>query len=298
MSGAVALSPGDAPAYALYLSNFAMAARESIAPQALSVSWSLAIEEQFYLVWPPLVRLLDRLALLRLCAAIVVIAILWRITLIVAGASPLAVYMLTPSYLDALAIGASLALVARDGRGLASLLPWARAGAALGAVALGAVAVAGSFFELAPLMQSIGYTLYALGSGALLVLAVGAGASPLRSALESRVLRAFGRYSHGIYLLDVPVLLALRGVGLGAMQLPRIGDSILPTQLFYTGVAMGASFLAGWASWHLWESRFLRLKERFPYRASAAGPAHGSTEQARAVTRATLLAASLKRPPR
>src|SRR5207244_11080143 len=49
---------GDAILYWLHLSNFAIAARGKFVHGILDVSWSLAIEEQFYLLWPAIVLLL------------------------------------------------------------------------------------------------------------------------------------------------------------------------------------------------------------------------------------------------
>ena len=104
---------GDEIWYWTYLSNYSIAAAGQWRHGILDVSWSLAIEEQFYLLWPLLVAKLGRGALWRLCAGLILLAPACRLALLAAGADELAPYVLTPARIDTLAIGASLALAIR-----------------------------------------------------------------------------------------------------------------------------------------------------------------------------------------
>src|SRR5439155_1485865 len=82
----------------------------------LSHLWSLAIEEQFYAVWP-LVLLgtlalgLTRRRLAWLCVALALVAAIWRAALYQSGEVWLVIYIRTDARADALLIGAALALV-------------------------------------------------------------------------------------------------------------------------------------------------------------------------------------------
>src|SRR5579863_9160491 len=76
--------------------------------------WSLAVEEQFYLVWPAIIAWTPRRRLPVLCVAIIVGAIAVRIALIHQGAA-LGAYVLTPARADTLAVGAALAIALRSG---------------------------------------------------------------------------------------------------------------------------------------------------------------------------------------
>src|SRR3981081_3459715 len=92
---------GDELWYWTYLSNFSIGAHSEFRHGILDISWSLAIEEQFYLTWPILVLLLSRRWLVTLCCALFVLALAWRSALIFAGVSPITVAVLTPGRVDA-----------------------------------------------------------------------------------------------------------------------------------------------------------------------------------------------------
>ena len=81
----------------------------------LDVAWSLAIEEQFYLIWAVVVWLLSPRLLGPLCALIVLAVPLVRVLALQDGADPVDVYVLPHYRADALALGGLLAWLARRG---------------------------------------------------------------------------------------------------------------------------------------------------------------------------------------
>ena len=84
---------------------------------SLFVGWSLAVEEQFYLVWPLLIAVLPRRAVAWTCLGVVVGSPAIRLAAERAGLSPVAVYFCTPCRLDGLMVGALVAIAFRS--------PWA-----------------------------------------------------------------------------------------------------------------------------------------------------------------------------
>lgn len=256
---------GDEVWYWTYLSNFSIAAHDAFRHGILDVSWSLAIEEQFYLVWPLLVLLLSRRSLLTLCAGVMVTALAWRSGLVLAGVPPLSVSVLTPSRLDSLATGAGIALLARSPSGLDCLARWATPILTVSAAGLLAIAVwSGGFDPYGPPMATVGYTALAALFGSVLVLILTAERTRLRiRLLEQRPLVALGKYSYALYLFHLPIRAVIRDKIYGPDQFAVVLGSSLPGQLVFYISATLISFAAAWLSWHLFETHFLALKCRF-----------------------------------
>jgi peptidoglycan/LPS O-acetylase OafA/YrhL len=256
---------GDEIWYWTYLSNFSIAAHAAFRHGILDVSWSLAIEEQFYLTWPLAVLLLSRRSLVTLCGAMVVTAVAWRSALMLAGVAPLSISVLTPSRLDPLAVGAAIALIGRGSNGLSRLGRWAPTTLVVSATGVLAIAVSsGGFDPYSAPMTTIGYTLLAMFFGSVLVLVLTAQRTQLRiRLLEHRSLVALGKYSYALYLLHLPIRAVLRDKVYGPDQFMVLLGSSLPGQLaFYVGASL-VSFAAAWLSWHLFESHFLGLRRYF-----------------------------------
>jgi peptidoglycan/LPS O-acetylase OafA/YrhL len=248
--------------YWLLLSNVPIAQSGAFRHGVMDVSWSLAIEEQFYLAWPLVVALVPRRRLAAVCAALAGFSLLWRAGALLLGAGPVAVLVLTPGRLDGLAVGALVAVAARGPGGLARLRAWSGP-AALGAAAVLAAAVAagGGFDPLRPAMQTAGYSAFVVLAGALLVRTLTATrASALARTLERAPLAALGRYSYALYLFHLPVRAVIRDLLLARGWPLTVGGSYLPAQLAFYAVSTAATLALAWASWHLLEKRFLALR--------------------------------------
>ncbi|WP_185995735.1 acyltransferase family protein [Nocardioides campestrisoli] len=196
-------------------------------PSPLQHYWSLAVEEQFYLVWPLLVAgwawwwvrrgrpggtraLAGVLGVLALAS----LAWSWHAT----GTSPTTAYFSTFARGWELAVGAGCALLLRSGR--FALPRVAREALALGGLA----AVAWAAWSLSPSTPFPGLVALVpvLGTAALLV-AGGAGAAP---TVVGRILSVgpavrVGDWSYSLYLWHWPVIVLFRGhFGPAALDLP------------------------------------------------------------------------------
>jgi peptidoglycan/LPS O-acetylase OafA/YrhL len=258
-------APREQLPYWVYLSNFAIAARERFLHGILDISWSLAIEEQFYLVWPAVVWLCPPRMLGWLTALLVLLPPLARSVALANDTAPIVLYVLPFFRADALAMGALLAWASRH-HSLVRLAPVALWVGLAGAGGVAAVCwVDGESWWWGPAMQRIGYSLLALTGGAMLVAAVG---FPTRHwwprLLSAGWLRAFGKYSYALYLFHLPVMRVVREFVLAPEQFAGLGSIWVGQFVFYTAAAVPAFTLA-WLSWRLLEGPILRLKARFPY---------------------------------
>ena len=256
---------GDELWYWTYLSNFSIAAHDAFRHGILDVSWSLAIEEQFYLTWPLLVLFLERQTLLRLCGVVFGVAFVWRCAALLLGVPPLAVSVLTPSRLDPLATGAVIALLARSTSGLARVARWTPLTLVLSAAVVLSIALwDGGFGPYSTPMVTIGYTALAVLFGSTLVLTLTAAhASWHVWLLEQTPLVTLGKYSYALYLFHLPIRAVLRDKLYGPDQFPVVLGSTLPGQVLFYLAASLAALGAAWLSWRLFESHFLALKRYF-----------------------------------
>jgi peptidoglycan/LPS O-acetylase OafA/YrhL len=243
------------------------------APLYTAHFWSLAIEEQFYLVWPLVVWAATSRALLRLAAAAVIAGLVWRLVIVLhdptaAGAA----YTLTPGRLDGLMTGSALAVVARSPGGLVPLRAAAQRVVGVGMLAFGTLGwLRGGWNTRDPVVALVAYPLVAMIFGALLVVAVTApSTSWLSRTLSRATLRSWGKYSYGIYLVHFPLVGALLWkTTFYQRETALLGGSRLPSVLLFAGVVMSLSYALGWLSYHLYEKRFLALKRYFGRRRSA-----------------------------
>lgn len=279
---------GDQWMYWTYLSNFAIAQAGKFRHGILDISWSLAIEEQFYLVWPAVVYFFSRSTLIRICIGAIAFALAFRCYLLATGVNPVALHVLTPSRLDALAVGAFIALVVRDEGGIERLAAAARVLVpAIGLLLLanffyrydmhsGRDGEEGLFSANLPEVQTVGLTVIAIFFGAILVRAVAASRreidspnmrrSKLVRIFESPLLRSFGKYSYAMYLFHLPLRALVRDGFLKEKHLPILGGTEVPAQIIFTAVCIAITYVAAWLSWNLYEKHWLALKRYVDYR--------------------------------
>ncbi|MCE9591746.1 MAG: acyltransferase [Planctomycetes bacterium] len=261
---------GSADQYALwfwfYMSNYAIAATGDFLHGILGVTWSLAIEEQFYLVWPMVVWVCSPRALARICIGMVVVALSVRIMLIAMHVGPIAVSVLTICRMDTLAIGALIAVMARRGGGLAACLPTAKwVAPLLGAISLVVIYNNRQQWIAGPITLTVSLSLNPIAFGGLLILAAaGPPAGLIVRFFNLRFMRLLGKLSYALYLFHLPLRAVVRDLILPGGELPRVGGSAIPAQLVFYVICTTATLAIAWVSWHVYEKQFLTLKRFFP----------------------------------
>jgi peptidoglycan/LPS O-acetylase OafA/YrhL len=250
--------------YWTFLLNFRIAGTGWPDFGALGHFWSLAVEEQFYLLWPVAVFLLNRRSLMALCAACMVVAVTARFALHLAG-NPPAAFVLAPARLDALAAGAFLALLVRGPGGMSAAVRWAKPAVVAGGAGLLALFLWKRGLPAAdPAVSVAGQALLAVFFTGVLALALAARPESRSGRwLAAPGLVFFGRYSYGLYVLHHP-LLFLKPAALSFDLFPTVLGSRLPGWLLFVAGGISVSVALSLLSWHLWEKPFLDLKDRIP----------------------------------
>lgn len=228
--------------------------------------WSLAVEEQFYLIWPTVVLFLSARSLRNLCLAIIVATPFVRLGLRLADVNPIAVYVLTFCRADALAFGALIAVALRVESGRAVLRQYGTRALIFAAVGLAAIGMwRRGFGQFDIVVGTIGYSAWAAFYAALLTVAVlrPPRAECVAEVLSARWLRFFGKYSYAMYVFHRPIC------GL-AEDLFAFGHADGTVQTVFEGIAfIGAVLITSTAvalcSWWLLERRFIALKDRIAY---------------------------------
>jgi peptidoglycan/LPS O-acetylase OafA/YrhL len=244
----------------LYVSNFVDAARPAV-EHPMRHAWSLAIEEQFYLVWPLLYWWLgDQRARWAAFVGMPIVALLTLAGLAVAalpafGGHDLGdwTYRLPTTRLLSLSLGCSLAFA----EGWLRAMPRRLLIATIAAGMLGLVGLAaGAVVRLNGAIATVGFACISLCT-VLVALRLDAIRSPLGSPLGALLangpLTAIGRISYGLYLYHFPIFIALRVRY--ADDDPTIGRVLL---------AVALAFVVAIISYRWIERPILQARDRIP----------------------------------
>jgi peptidoglycan/LPS O-acetylase OafA/YrhL len=191
--------------YPLFMQNIAMSLHGTTGPMWLGVTWSLAVEEQFYSLLPLAIRNLTTKGVLRLVCAAIVIAPVLRVILLSSGSGPLAPYSLLPCRADALGYGVLIAIVVRNKRAwiwLASRRPQIYLVFALlgvGACLMTKLPFASRFF------MGIGFSMLAAFYAALLLLVIVNPGRGERLVFRWKPLMKLGTVAYAVYIFHAGV---------------------------------------------------------------------------------------------
>jgi peptidoglycan/LPS O-acetylase OafA/YrhL len=241
------------PWVVVYLGNWAQFFGDSGPGNYLANTWSLAIEEQFYLVWPLLFvlacgRLRSRRTLTLLLFGFAAMTMVYRelITRFTAGGFSRVDLGTTDTHVDGLIVGCGIAFLLARESGIVPRV--SRAAGPLMWVGAGTVALLVVFGGYSPTWTMITYPAVVVATALALPGLVAGGPNRLRSALSTRIPVWIGRRSYGLYLYHYVLFNAIWPYwfhGLG--DLAKIGLSFIVAAISYRYVELPA----------------LRLKRRF-----------------------------------
>ena len=242
--------------------NAGMAWVHDIGPYWLGATWSLSVEEQFYLLMPLVVRYLAPRHLASVCLGVILLSPFLRLHALDDAQNDLAALFLLPTRADGLMWGVLCAVIVRHDAAAAAIR---RHGAWLRAIvvvfALGFIAV--SPLDLGAGARPVivyGYSLVSLGYAATLLHVVLFPEGRLARVLGFRPLAIVGVTSYFTYLFHTPIWYLLHWYFLRLPPLHyhwRAGAVTL--------LAVFVTFAAAWLSWRWFEGPLLRWARRFSY---------------------------------
>jgi peptidoglycan/LPS O-acetylase OafA/YrhL len=221
-------------------------------------SWTLALEEQFYILWPVLVYLVGPRRLKTLCVAVVTVAAIALLRglhpwLLLSRCGGFALGGLLAAFLASTLTKGDEQLSPRGSRLGAGWLAAAAVGARIYLV-VGRVGTGPDFFSECAAGTILAFSVLFFGIVGLVLRYHG---HPALACLRSRPLRYLGQISFGIYIWHQ----SLFGVFRTGLDRAGLGNPVLRYACFYA-----ASIAVAVVSWHFIEAPILRLKERFAYR--------------------------------
>jgi peptidoglycan/LPS O-acetylase OafA/YrhL len=230
-------------------------------PSIMNHTWSLAVEEQFYLIWPLLVYLFSKRHIFYLSSGLILISIITRIYFSYHSQNAFLVFTTLPSVMDSLAIGAMLAILARSGMSHESL---GRTGKYLMMlsfpVLLGLVWFCGYENYWNPnnyLSKHFGNLLFFTFSAFFFAAAIAFTVfndNIFSGIMRLKPLKHIGKISYGLYMYHWPTIYFTRFL----FKKPDLFPGV--TMILTT---LAVTYLAALCSWHLVEKRFLALKDKY-----------------------------------
>jgi peptidoglycan/LPS O-acetylase OafA/YrhL len=224
----------------------------------LTPSWSLAVEEQYYMFWAPVVFLFGRRSLRNILFGMIVFSFCFRVISSLRGAPLEFLHNFTLCRLEPLAAGGLAALWLRSEK--CTPVKWARGGMMALTIGLAGVAIALVDWGIDGPVYSYPFLAAAFAG----VLALSLTANPATTfagrVLTQRWLAYTGKISYGVYLMHVPIFMGVDAVTQKVWGKSQFSGA---KQVPIVCVAFAATFLAASISWFCFERPILRLKEYF-----------------------------------
>lgn len=244
-----------------YLQNWLYIFNDPNHTNTLNHLWSLAVEEQFYLVWPFIILLIRRPKYLLLFITLVLVAVLllrlWIWTNHIADLAYFNLY--TFSRIDGICIGCMIALLQRiQPDFLKRYTPW---------IVLFFAGLNFGFYFINrnhqysfPYLALVGYSTFAMMFGLLVNEAVSGGTKLINTVFSFPLLRFFGKISYGFYIFHWPLYLLV-----SPFLYTQVSKYASGHTLNFTVSILATLFavLISWISFRYYEKPFLKLKEKF-----------------------------------
>lgn len=250
--------------YALYLfyaGNFIAVKYGFVGTLGVAHFWSLAVEEQYYLIWPWLVWKIHNYRTMKMILlGSLLLSFLIKLVLIALHVNPLVAYYTLPTHIESIAMGSFVAFAVQrhEEKWLVGMSRILLPVSAACVVSLGVMNRGLNFGS--PMIQLIGYPLLGLLACSLIVRSLEPGSWTAR-AMTNPVLRFYGRYSYGLYVYNYLLHHLLK-----KYLYPSMGNHIVNPPVLnvaYLVSCFAILTVISVLSFHLCEDPFLHLKRKF-----------------------------------
>jgi peptidoglycan/LPS O-acetylase OafA/YrhL len=261
---------GHAPWYYAFLANFMMLKMNDLPKDPVTVAWSLAIEEQFYLVWPLVVLGFRRWRPLKILGALLAFSIGLKAVLLMQGWGDYSFYLFTPTRIETLVIGSALAVAWHHGW-IKSNWRFARVGC-VSAVLLIAIHLLSLISDgedgLGLVGSALGSLTYYLLIGVMFAALIGflltQPNSGFSQILQKRWLCQLGVWSYSIYLTHN---LINHGLAQSGLTFGLLGSNVLGFG-FHAALTVAVAVSVGYALYRFVERPIMSWRDRWLFAAS------------------------------
>jgi peptidoglycan/LPS O-acetylase OafA/YrhL len=246
--------------YLLYAGNFIAVKYGSVGILVVSHFWSLAVEEQYYLIWPFVVwKLQGARKVGSILLGALLLSFLLKLILMAKHANPSLAYFMLPTHIESIAMGSFVAIALR--RNIKEpIVAWSRILLPLSAASIVLLGlIEHGLNNLNPVVQ-LCFPLFGLFACCLIVRSLDQ-ASLTARIMTNSILRFYGRYSYGLYVYSALFHHSLK-LYLYQTIIKHVNNQLI-LNFGYLFVCYLILTLISVVSFHLYESQFLKLKRKF-----------------------------------
>jgi len=239
--------------YPFFVQNFAIALHGTTGAMWLGITWSLAVEEQFYLLLPLAIRNLTTKGVLKLVCGAIAIAPVLRVVFLRVSSGGLTSYTLLPCRADALGYGVLIAIIVRSKwawNWIASHrapLYWA-----FGVLGVGVCMLTKLPFA-SPLFMGLGFSMLGAFYAALLLLVIVNPGPGEKLLFRWKPLMGLGKIAYAVYIFHAGISFLVHGIILGREPIVDGWTSVLVSAL-----SLATVLLLAITSWRLMEQPLIR----------------------------------------
>lgn len=245
-----------------YLQNWIFMVKVSEYEQsnrALMHFWSLAIEEQFYLIWPFIIYIFNKKILYKALIFIIILALGLRVFYLLQGYHWGYGYLNTFSRLDSLAFGSLGAVLIRDfnvKEGIEKIAPKVFYISFILLLILIIILKPNTPSDI--IFRTFGFSMISLFFVTLLFFAISVHErNGIKMIAENRILRFFGKYSYSMYIFHFPIIWLIRPMIYKSLDNEWVGFVI------GNSICIAITIIISISTWILIEKPLLNLKKYF-----------------------------------